>query len=132
MNRHQLARSLIEQCLQRLKDLLAQDEPGSKVTGEAKTALRMLELAIGLEAEASRIDEREAGDIATYLAIDPGTSPQTTRSELVRRLRAREIPVDGPAAVRLHDLLLRGVVGRLRQINPRYITSRQRRAESSY
>jgi hypothetical protein len=85
----------------------------------ALAALRALAIAQAELASDPAIAAREVGEIEALRA-------------LARAVRARSLPADGPTQVRLRDHLLKATANRLRLTNPKYMTRRQRRAESSY
>jgi len=123
---------LIDRSLARLRSALAHETFGPEQLSQARQASKLLELAMNLHRAEHNFAGRDAKETAAFLDLDGETDLALATRELARRIRSGSVRLDGPEAVRLHDLLLRGVVAKLRAIHPRYITARQRRAESSY
>jgi hypothetical protein len=132
MNWKEVADRLTGECMARLKQAMGSDSPDEATLAQARATLKALEIAISLGDEEPKIAEREAADIRAFLELDQAMRSEAAGRALAARLREGEVALEGAAGVRLHDLLLRAVVARLRLVNPRYIAARQRRAESSY
>lgn len=75
---------------------------------------------------------RELAEIERLLGRSFEGDVMGARRTLAAAIRARTLPSDGPISVRLRDHLLKATANRLRLTNPKYMTRRQRRAESSY
>lgn len=111
----------------RLPEALAE---GDRLAAQA--AFRAL--AIGkaqLEADPAT-QARELAEIEALLGREFGGDLVAAQRALAVEIRARRIPADAAANVRLRDHLLNATAHRLRLTNPKYMTRRQRRAESSY
>ncbi len=137
MNDRGVPEALIREAIRHLREVSVPAIGDVVAQAEARTALRALEIAVALAREGPRIEAREAADIQAFLGLDEATAPgmatgDLAKRELAKRLREGHVPLEGAAGIRLHDLMLRGVAARLRLVNPRYITARQKRAESSY
>jgi hypothetical protein len=122
---------LIERALEVLRAKL----PGVLADGDraaAQAAFRALAIAKAeLDADPATI-VRELAEIEGLLGRDfAGDLPAAQRA-LAAEIRARRIPADPAGHVRLRDHLLNAAAHRLRLVNPKYMTRRQRRAESSY
>ena len=98
----------------------------------ALAALRALAIVQAQLASDPAIQDRELAEIGALLGRDFHGDAAAARRALAEAIRARQIPTDGPAEVRLRDHLLKATASRLRLTNPKYMTRRQRRAESSY
>jgi uncharacterized protein DUF6285 len=77
------------------------------------------------------IPGRELAEIEALLGRSFDGDAVAARRALASAIRARSLS-DGPTQVRLRDHLLKATANRLRLANPKYMTRRQRRAESSY
>lgn len=75
---------------------------------------------------------RELSEIEVLLGRAFAGDLDAAQRALAAEIRARHVPADAAAAVRLRDHLLNAAAHRLRLTNPKYMTRRQRRAESSY
>ncbi|MGH6891649.1 MAG: DUF6285 domain-containing protein [Dongiaceae bacterium] len=95
-------------------------------------ALRALAIAQAELASDPAIVGREVAEIEALLDGKFEGDAIAARRALADAIRRRRLPADGPAEVRLRDHLLRVAANRLRLTNPKYMTRRQRRAESSY
>jgi len=98
----------------------------------ALAALRALAIAQAELTSDPAIAGREVAEIEALLGRRFEGDAMAARRALAEAIRARRVPADGPAEVRLRDHLLKAAANRLRLINPKYMTRRQRRAESSY
>lgn len=98
----------------------------------ALAAVRALAIAQAALSSDPAIVGRELAEIEALLGRSFGGDASAARRALAEAIRARGLPSDGPAAVRLRDHLLKATANRLRLTNPKYMTRRQRRAESSY
>lgn len=75
---------------------------------------------------------RELAEIEALLGREFAGDLTAAQRALAVEIRARRIPADAASSVRLRDHLLNAAAHRLRLTNPKYMTRRQRRAESSY
>lgn len=98
----------------------------------ALAAMRALAIVQAQLASDPAIHDRELAEIRALLDQDFHGDMAAARRALAQAIRARQIPADGPAEIRLRDHLLKAAANRLRLTNPKYMTRRQRRAESSY
>ena len=98
----------------------------------ALAALRALAIVQAELASDPAIAGREVAEIESLLGRDFNGDATAARRALAEAIRARRVPADGPAEVRLRDHLVKAAANRLRLTNPKYMTRRQRRAESSY
>lgn len=98
----------------------------------AQAAFRALAVAKAELTAEPAIAARELAEIEALLARDFTGDALAARKALAAEIRARRVPADAAAAVRLRDHLLNATAHRLRLTNPKYMTRRQRRAESSY
>ncbi len=98
----------------------------------ALAAMRALAIAHAELSSDPAIVGRELAEIEALLGRSFGGDAFAARRALAEAIRARSLPPDGPTAVRLRDHLLKATANRLRLTNPKYMTRRQRRAESSY
>lgn len=123
--------ALIERALEvlraKLPEVLAEGDRAA-----AQAAFRALAIAKAeLEADPATIT-RELAEIEGLLGRDFAGDLTAAQRALAAEIRARRIPGDPAAGVRLRDHLLNAAAHRLRLSNPKYMTRRQRRAESSY
>lgn len=123
--------ALIERALEvlraKLPEVLAE---GDHVAAQA--AFRALAIAKAeLESDPATI-ARELAEIQGLLGRDFAGDLDAAQRALAAEVRARRFPADPAANVRLRDHLLSAAAHRLRIVNPKYMTRRQRRAESSY
>ena len=95
-------------------------------------ALRALAVVQAELASDPAIVARELAEIESLLGRGFESDGLAARRALAAAIRARGLPDDGPAQVRLRDHLLKATANRLRLTNPKYMTRRKRRAESSY
>ena len=98
----------------------------------ASTAIHALAIAQAELASDPAIIGRELAEIEALLGRSFDDDIGAARRALADAIRARSLPDDGPTQVRLRDYLLKATASRLRLANPKYMTRRQRRAESSY
>jgi hypothetical protein len=95
-------------------------------------ALRALAIAQAELTSDPAIVGREVAEIEALLGRTFDRDAAAARRALAQAIRARSLPADGPTEVRLRDHLLKATANRLRLTNPKYMTRRKRRAESSY
>ena len=98
----------------------------------ALAALRALAIVQAELASDPAIAGRETAEIESLLGRTFNGDADAARQALAAAIRARRVPADGPSEVRLRDHLVKAAANRLRLTNPKYMTRRQRRAESSY
>jgi hypothetical protein len=98
----------------------------------ALTAVHALAIAQAALSSDPAIIGRELAEIEALLGRRFDGDAGAARRALAEAIRARSLPKDGPLQVRLRDHLLKATANRLRLTNPKYMTRRQRRAESSY
>lgn len=98
----------------------------------AQSAFRALAVAKAELTADPAIAARELAEIEALLGRDFSGDLAAARRELAKAIRTRHVPADPAAAIRLRDHLLNAAAHRLRLSNPKYMTRRQRRAESSY
>lgn len=98
----------------------------------ALAALRALAVVQAELASDPAIVARELAEIEALLGRGFEGDALAARRALAAAIRARGLPDDGPTQVRLRDHLLKATANRLRLTNPKYMTRRKRRAESSY
>ena len=96
------------------------------------TAIHALAIAQAELAGDPAIIGRELSEIEALLGRTFDGNIGVARRALADAIRARSLPSDGPTQVRLRDHLLKATANRLRLANPKYMTRRRRRAESSY
>jgi hypothetical protein len=123
---------LLERAVEILRARLLPHVSGTGDREAALAALHALGIAQAELASDPAIAGRELAEIEALLGRSfEGNSLAAWRA-LAEAIRSRRVPVDGPMEVRLRDHLLRAAANRLRITNPKYMTRRQRRAESSY
>ena len=136
MTRSSLLPESPEELLQRaIETLRARLLPHTADTPDhdaALAALRALAIAQAELASDPAIASRELAEIEGLLGRTLDGDALAARSALAAAIRARGLPDDGPTQVRLRDHLLKATANRLRLTNPKYMTRRKRRAESSY
>jgi hypothetical protein len=98
----------------------------------ALTAIRVLAIAQAELSSDPAIIGRELAEIEGLVGRSFEGDAMSARRVLAAAIRARDLPSDGPTSVRLRDHLLKATANRLRLTNPKYMTRRRRRAESSY
>jgi Domain of unknown function (DUF6285) len=96
------------------------------------TAIHALAIAQAELAADPAIIGRELAETEVLLGRTFDGNVGAARRALADAIRARGLPSDGPTQVRLRDHLLKATANRLRLTNAKYMTRRQRRAESSY
>ena len=123
---------LVELALEVLRGRLqpALTEEGDRAAAQA--AFRALAVAKAELTADPAIAARELAEIEALLGRDFAGDTVAARRALAAEIRARRVPADAAAAVRLRDHLVNAAAHRLRLSNPKYMTRRQRRAESSY
>ena len=122
---------LIERALEVLRATLPETLSEAE-RGAAQAAFRALAIAKAeLDADPATA-ARELAEIEGLLGRDFGGDLTAAQRALAADIRARKVPANAAAAVRLRDHLLNAAAHRLRLSNPKYMTRRQRRAESSY
>ncbi len=121
---------LIERALEvlraKLPEVLADGDRAA-----AQAAFRALAIAKAELNADPATSARELTEIEGLLGRDFAGDLQAAQRALAAEIRARHVPADPAAAVRLRDHLLNAAAHRLRIANPKYMTRRQRRAESS-
>ena len=125
-----------EELLQRaIETLRARVLPHAVDTPDRDAALAALRALAVVQAELASdpaIARRELTEIEALLGRGFDGDALAARRALAAAIRARGLPDDGPTQVRLRDHLLKATANRLRLTNPKYMTRRKRRAESSY
>jgi len=111
----------------KLPDALAEADRAA-----AQAAFRALAIAKAELTADPATAARELAEIEALLGRDFAGDLVAAQRTLAAEIRARRIPADTAAGVRLRDHLLNAAAHRLRLTNPKYMTRRQRRAESSY
>jgi hypothetical protein len=96
------------------------------------TAIHALAIVQAELAADPAIIGRELAEIEALLGCTFDGNAVAARRALADAIRARSLPSDSATQVRLRDHLLKATANRLRLSNPKYMTRRQRRAESSY
>jgi hypothetical protein len=122
---------LIERAIETLRGQLV-PHAGTIDRDAALAALRALGIAQAELASDPATAGREIAEIEALLGRTFEGDALAARRALAGAIRARRVPSDGPMEVRLRDHLLRATATRLRHINHKYMTRRQRRAESYY
>ncbi|WP_119301029.1 DUF6285 domain-containing protein [Dongia deserti] len=123
---------LLERAIETLR---ARALPELKETPEHEAMLAAVHALAIAQAELSSdpaIMGRELAEIEGLLGRTFDGDAIAARRALADAIRARTLPSDGPTQVRLRDHLLKATANRLRLTNAKYMTRRQRRAESSY
>jgi hypothetical protein len=126
------ATELLERAIETLRARLLRHTAETPDHEAAHAAMRALAIAQAELASDPAIVGRELAEIEGLLGQNFQGDAVAARRALAHAIRARQIPADGPAEIRLRDHLLKAVANRLRLTNPKYMTRRQRRAESSY
>jgi len=122
---------LIERALEVLRAKLPDALPEGDLAA-AQAAFRALAIAKAELESDPAIVARELAEIEGLLGRDFAGDLNAAQRALAAEIRAKRIPADPAASVRLRDHLLSAAAHRLRIANPKYMTRRQRRAESSY
>jgi Domain of unknown function (DUF6285) len=123
---------LLERAIETLRAQLLRHVGEAQDHEAALAAMRALAIVQAELGSDPTIPARELAEIEGLLGRDFHGDVAAARAALARAIRARQVPSDGPAGVRLRDHLLKATANRLRLTNPKYMTRRQRRAESSY
>jgi hypothetical protein len=129
---HAAPAELIDRALDVLRGRLqaALTEEGDRAVAQA--AFRALAVARAELGADPALPARELAEIEALLGRDFAGDLTAARKALAEGIRSRRIPSSPQNAVRLRDHLLNAAANRLRLSNPKYMTRRQRRAESSY
>lgn len=123
---------LLERAIEVLRAHLLRQAGEAEDRDAALAAMRALAIVQAELGSDPAIAGRELAEIEGLLGRDFHGDAAAARWALASAIRARQVPSDGPQAVRLRDHLLKAAASRLRLTNPKYMTRRQRRAESSY
>ena len=123
---------LIERAIETLRARVLPHTAESPDHDAALAALRALAIAHAELASDPAIAGREVAEIEALLGQTFEGDATAARRALAHAIRARSLLADGPTQVRLRDHLLKATANRLRLTNPKYMTRRKRRAESSY
>lgn len=123
---------LLQRAVETLRARLLPHTADTPDHAAALTALRALAIAQAELGADPAIAGRELAEIEGLLGRSFDGDTSAARRALAAAIRARGLPEDGPAQVRLRDHLLKATANRLRLTNPKYMTRRKRRAESSY
>lgn len=123
---------LLQRAIETLRARLLPHAAGTPDHDAALAALRALGIAQAELASDPAIVGRELAEIEALLGRTFDGEASAARRALAGAIRARSLPADGPTEVRLRDHLLKATASRLRLTNPKYMTRRKRRAESSY
>ncbi|HEX6118272.1 MAG TPA: DUF6285 domain-containing protein [Dongiaceae bacterium] len=123
---------LIERAIETLRGQLVPRTAGMIDRDAALAALRALGIAQAELASDPATAGREIAEIEALLGRTFEGDALAARRALAEAIRARRVPSESSMEVRLRDHLLRAAANRLRITNPKYMTRRQRRAESSY
>jgi len=123
---------LLERALETLRARVLPQMIEAPDRDAALLAIRVLAIAQAELSSDPAIIGRELAEIEGLLGRSFEGDAMSARRALAAALRARDLPSDGPTSVRLRDHLLKATAIRLRLTNPKYMTRRQRRAESSY
>lgn len=123
---------LIDRALEVLRGKLQASLTEEGERAAAQAAFRALAIAKAELTADPAVAARELAEIEVLLGRDFAGDALAARRALAAAIRERIIPADAASAVRLRDHLLNAAAHRLRLSNPKYMTRRQRRAESSY
>jgi hypothetical protein len=123
---------LLQRAIETLRARLLPHAVDTPDHDSARAALRALAIVQAELASDPAIIGRELAEIEALLGRSFDGDALAARRALAAAIRARQLPEDGPAQVRLRDHLLKATANRLRLTNPKYMTRRKRRAESSY
>jgi hypothetical protein len=122
---------LLERAIETLRARLLPHATGTSDRQAALAALRALGIVQAELASDPAVARREVAAIEALLGRSFEGDALAARRALAEAIRARRVPEDRPMEVRLYDHLLKAAANRLRLTNPKYMTRRQRRAESS-
>jgi hypothetical protein len=123
---------LLQRAIETLRARLLPHTADTSDHGAALIALRALAIVQAELASDPAIAGRELAEIEGLLGRSFDGDESVARRALAAAIRARSLSQDGPAQIRLRDHLLKATAHRLRLTNPKYMTRRKRRAESSY
>lgn len=123
---------LLERAIETLRARLLPQMTEAAEHEAALAAIRALAIAQAELASDPAIIGRELAEMEALLGAAFGGDARAARHALAAAIRARSLPSSGPTEVRLRDHLLKATANRLRLTNPKYMTRRKRRAESSY
>ena len=123
---------LLERAIETLRARLLPHMTETPEHEAALMAIRALGIAQAELASDPAIIGRELAEIEALLGRMFDGDASAARRALAQAIRARSLPSSGPTEVRLRDHLLKATANRLRLTNPKHMTRRQRRAESSY
>jgi hypothetical protein len=123
---------LLQRAIETLRARLLPHTADTPDHAAALAALRALAIAQAELASDPAIAGRELAEIEGLLGHTFDGDALSARRALAAAIRARSLLEDGPTQVRLRDHLLKATANRLRLTNPKYMTRRKRRAESSY
>ena len=123
---------LLERATETLRARLLPHASGTSDREAALAALRALGIVQAELASDPAIVRREVAEIEALLGRSFEGDAFAARRALAQAIHARRVPADPSMEVRLYDHLLKAAANRLRLTNPKYMTRRQRRAESSY
>jgi len=126
------ADELLQRAIETLRARILPHAAGTPDHEAALAALRALAIAHAELASDPAIIGREVAEIEALLGQSFQGDAVAAKRALAQAVRVRSLPSDGPGEVRLRDHLLKATANRLRLTNPKYMTRRQRRAESSY
>ena len=123
---------LLQRAIETLRARVLQHTADTPDRDAALAALRALAITQAELASDPAIAGRELAEIEGLLGHTFDGDALAARRALAAAIRVRSLPDDGPTQVRLRDYLLKATANRLRLTNPKYMTRRKRRAESSY
>lgn len=123
---------LIERALETLRARLLPHVERDADREAALISFRALAIARAELESDPAIAARELAEIEALVGRSFDGDAAAARRALAAAIRTGQVPADGPAEVRLRDHLLKAAANRLRITNPKYMTRRKRRAESSY
>jgi hypothetical protein len=123
---------LLQRAIETLRARLLPHAADTPDHDAALAALRALAIAQAELTSDPAIAGRELAEIEGLLGHTFDGDALSARRALAAAIRARSLPDDEPAQVRLRDHLLKATANRLRLTNPKYMTRRKRQAESSY
>ena len=123
---------LLQSAIETLRARLLPHAAGTPDHEAALAALRALAIVRAEFASDPAIVGREVAEIEALLGQAFAGDAAAAKRALAQAIRAHRLPSDGPTEVRLRDHLLKATANRLRLTNAKYMTRRQRRAESSY